>query len=460
MTCYLFARIRYRFLLACGLACLCLLSGCDSSPATRSVGASTPSATGKDSNDDPESANPYHVSIPPTSIDATFLQIEEQIPGFAGLHDGGDGLLQAFVQEDELDAIDPAELRAAIETAMGDLSSVARVRGASTVDVTLELIPVEFSFSQLSDIRVAVMNVLSVDGVHGVDVDEVTNRVRILGDGEFALLAARDYVDSMGLSFTKIVFTDAPMPELMGTVRDKIRRLAGGIQIAYDERFCTLGFNATLQGYSGFVTNAHCTTEMFTVTGTDVYQSINTINHPLRADYVGSETVDPPLKKTSEDISYRYSDAAFIRSPSYIRLGMGKLVRTKYAAFRTGDGSIDISNHMEVDTNECTVIMGQEVDKIGRTTGWTYGNVEATCKSANMGSYTLFCQDEVYANVGMGDSGSPTFLWKRDTDGKGWVNVDLVGSLWGRQTYLDGKKTFLYSPICQIKADLGSLQTY
>jgi hypothetical protein len=459
MTCYLFARIRYRFLLACGLACLCLLSGCDSSPATRSVGASTPSATGKDSNDDPESANPYHVSIPPTSIDATFLQIEEQIPGFAGLHDGGDGLLQAFVQEDELDAIDPAELRAAIETAMGDLSSVARVRGESTVDVTLELIPVEFSFSQLSDIRVAVMNVLSVDGVHGVDVDEVTNRVRILGDGEFALLAARDYVDSMGLSFTKIVFTDAPMPELMGTVRGKIRGLAGGVQIAYDESLCTLGFNATLQGYSGFVTNAHCTTEMFTVTGTHVYQSINTSNNPIRTDHVGMEMVDPPLK-TSGNLSYRFSDAAFIRTRSFITLYMGKIVRTKYAAYRTGDGSINSSNYMEIDTNECAVMTGQEVDKIGRTTGWTFGDVESTCQSVNMGSYTLYCQDEVYANVGRGDSGSPTFLWKQDTDGNGLVNVDLAGSLWSRRTYLDGKKTFLYSPICQIKADLGSLQTY
>ena len=107
---------------------------------------------------------------------------------------------------------------------------------------------------------------------------------------------------------------------------------------------------------------------------------------------------------------------------------------------------------------ESPQIRGQLVDKVGRTTGWTRGQVSNTCVNTGVSgtSIVLLCQTWVEsigggAIVAGGDSGSPTFI---DLGGN---NATLVGGLWGGSS--DGT-LLVYSPIANIRAELGNLTTH
>ena len=98
---------------------------------------------------------------------------------------------------------------------------------------------------------------------------------------------------------------------------------------------------------------------------------------------------------------------------------------------------------------------GTQVNKIGRTTGWTQGNVVQTCVNTNVSgtNITQLCQTFVQAPnnavvVGSGDSGSPVF---RLTGGS---SVQLVGILWGGSS--DGR-LFVFSPLKQIRDEIGAI---
>ena len=63
---------------------------------------------------------------------------------------------------------------------------------------------------------------------------------------------------------------------------------------------------------------------------------------------------------------------------------------------------------------------------------------------------TELCQDFVSASVGSGDSGSPVFAIS------GGDNVTLLGILWGGS----GSSSFVFSPLSNIKGELGNITTH
>jgi hypothetical protein len=93
--------------------------------------------------------------------------------------------------------------------------------------------------------------------------------------------------------------------------------------------------------------------------------------------------------------------------------------------------------------------MGQLVAKVGRTTGWTEGDVFLTCADTPVASsnITRLCQTHVNAGVGGGDSGSPVFLRRVDSS-----LAALVGILWGGN--FQGT-VFVFSPVENIERDFG-----
>ena len=92
------------------------------------------------------------------------------------------------------------------------------------------------------------------------------------------------------------------------------------------------------------------------------------------------------------------------------------------------------------------------MNKIGRTTGWTFGVVIATCVSTNVmnSTVTLLCQDRTNGGSDKGDSGSPVFTWS----GSG-SNVGLNGILWGSDA-----TGFWFSRIANIEVEVGALRTF
>ena len=98
---------------------------------------------------------------------------------------------------------------------------------------------------------------------------------------------------------------------------------------------------------------------------------------------------------------------------------------------------------------------GTTVNKVGRTTGWTQGNVTQTCVNTNVSGTNIaqLCQTFVQnaggaVLVGGGDSGSNVF---RITSGD---NVELVGILWGGSG--DGR-LFVFSPLKQVRDEIGPI---
>lgn len=429
-----------------------LLAGCDSStlaPEEPESDSTTPAepVAGAEGGD---LTGPTDVL--PGSPDALLLQVEQQLPGFGGFkYLPENGVFVAHMTPDGTQ--NPDEVRAAIESVYGELSEGIRdERREQTAEVAFEIAPAEFTVSELRETRDRALEVLEVDGVHTLDLDEGANRVRIDAANDDAAAGAEAFLQDRDITLEAVTIATKPAPERLTTLRDRVRATRGGLQINFGNALCTYGFTANRGGTRGFVTNAHCTGQMFTNTGTDYYQPSSS-----SSNYIGTEGFDPGLIWGT----YRYSDAAWIQTGDVSPSLLGWITETQGWSYQSGSGSIQLTSrpYVEIDREDNTRYDGGIMDKIGRTTGWTYGRITNTCNHVNMGGYILLCQAEVYAGVGGGDSGSPVFRWKGDTDGDGYYNVDLSGLLWGGRWYPSGRVDFIYSPIRNVEYDLGSLET-
>lgn len=96
----------------------------------------------------------------------------------------------------------------------------------------------------------------------------------------------------------------------------------------------------------------------------------------------------------------------------------------------SGSYAID-PNHPRFGVGETSIdfpSLGMEVHKIGKTTGWTKGEVTATCKDtySKVDSIGRLCSYVTDYSSDFGDSGSPVFSW----DGSSFT-IELVGIHWG-----------------------------
>jgi hypothetical protein len=290
-------------------------------------------------------------------------------------------------------------------------------------------------------------------GVVFTDADEARGRlvVGVLDRDVEGLVRARLRVLGIQADSVDVVET-APIFQL-ATLRDRAPSVVAGLQIRFSQFLCSLGFNAiNANGVSGFVTASHCSDRQGTVDGTTYYQPLDQV----AADLIGTEVADPAYVRNSAGCpkgrKCRRSDANFSRGDGPRLFTLGAIART------TGIGSltIDPAHPTFTITGDGIATLGSTVNKIGRTTGWTQGSVTGTCVNTGVSgtSIVLLCQTFVESNsviVGGGDSGSPVFATA------GGDNVTLLGDLWGGNA--DGTQ-FVYSPIANIEAELGSLTTH
>ncbi|HXF95256.1 MAG TPA: hypothetical protein VNI61_04065 [Gemmatimonadales bacterium] len=322
--------------------------------------------------------------------------------------------------------------------------------------------------------------VLAVTGAVFTDIDEGSNRLRFGGVDPAALQRIRDALARAGVpSDASIVELSGPIQQLV-TLRDRVRPVHGGYQINFAATdplntvsfLCTLGFNVVKGGTNSFITNSHCTNHQGgTTPGTDYYQPLrdpdaDRIVNP--ENLIGHEVEDPeydPISCAEEFIPgavCRFSDAARAEYAAGQPFALGRIARTtaRYQD-RPPTGAV-----LEVDPNSPSFrvngeqrrsVLGEEANKVGRTTGWTFGPVIQTCiNTLVLGTVPPIiqrCQDRVRADVAGGDSGSPVFRW---LGGSG--NVRLMGILWGGS--VSGEVTFVFSPMGNIHMELGDFQTH
>jgi hypothetical protein len=323
----------------------------------------------------------------------------------------------------------------------------------------LQVIKADYTAQQLQAwVQRAAPEVLGLRGVVLIDNDEARNRVTVGVESRAAEPAVRAAMRRLGIqSEAVVVEVTGPVYEAI-TLRDKVRPVIGGLQIYWTSGssafLCTHGFNVINppDPRRSFLTNSHCTRARGNVASPTVYFQ----PAPPNTNIIGTEVEDPPFfTGTARGCPVgrlcRRSDAARAVYNSSTSL-LGRLERT------TGPGSITIAGQWII-KSEGTPVVGQTLNKVGRTTGTSTGKVTHTCVTVNVSgtNITMLCQDIVKANVGPGDSGSPVFL--RTPTLSAPFNVRLEGILWGSTT-IGGVTHFILSRMTNIEAELGAMTTF
>ncbi|MGH7534565.1 MAG: S1 family peptidase, partial [Gemmatimonadales bacterium] len=291
----------------------------------------------------------------------------------------------------------------------------------------------------------ATVAVLALPGAVFVDADEAHNRVRI-GVDRGAVERMRGVVAGLGIPVEAVLVEETEPIRFAATLRSRVRPIVGGLQINFPGFLCTLGFNAVRSGQNSFITNSHCTKTQGGTESTPYWQPLESVD-PTR---IGTEVDDPVYSRNVNGCPSgrrcRRSDAARAAYATGISFTRGSLAKTS----GPNNNSITITGSFTI-TAEGSASVGQQVNKVGRTTGWTQGNVTNTCVNTFVSGSNIvqLCQTFVSARVGGGDSGSPVF--------RGSSSVTLVGILWGGNS---SGTTFVYSPISNIEQELGSLTTF
>jgi hypothetical protein len=241
------------------------------------------------------------------------------------------------------------------------------------------------------------------------------------------------------------------------TLRDRFDPTIAGIQIHFGQYLCTLGFVVDHSGGRSFITNSHCTNRQGGVEGTQYYQ-------PLQSAFptvIATEVADPVYQKgipgCSKGKSCRYSDASRALFAPGQTSARGEIAQTT----GVNANSITVSTASPrffitaQDDNTTNFAIGTVANKVGRTTGWTQGEITNTCVTTNVSGSRIqqLCQTFVSdpngaSVVGGGDSGSGVF---RITSG---TSVTLLGILWGGSS---DNKLFVFSPLRSIQNELGTV---
>lgn len=299
-------------------------------------------------------------------------------------------------------------------------------------------------------------DVMAVPGTVFSDNDERIGKVVIGISHMNAEGAVRAAMRRNGVTEGDYVVMLTPEIENKATLRSVFRPTMAGIQVHFTRYVCTIGANVDHAGGRSFIINSHCTGKQGGTEGTTYAQPDRTTNPEVIATevddplYVGGGSC-PKGKKC------RHSDASRALYSAGTASNRGEIAQT------TGpnNGSLTVSTTnpfftvTSQDNSTKNFAVGTVVNKVGRTTGWTQGQVDRSCVNTSVSGSTvyLFCQTFVVnaggaTVVGGGDSGSGVF---RITSGS---NVQLVGLLWGGSS---DNKMFVFSPLASVQQELGAV---
>jgi hypothetical protein len=370
-------------------------------------------------------------------------EFDRQVPGFGGFFLNADGTPTVYLTRGSSRV--PAE-----RVLAGYLSA----RGLSTA--AIRIAEAQYGWKQLERWQEAAsVEALAVPGAVFVDNDETGNRVLIGVENLGAAGQVRAAAARRGVPDDAVLVERADPIVQVATLQNVVDRpVRAGVQINFPGFLCSVGFNATTaSGQKSFVTASHCTTTQGGVESTPYWQPLQSVN-PTQ---IATEVADPVYVKGGAGCPRgklcRYSDASRAAYINGANQALGLIARTSGA----NNGSLSITGSFSITTNDCTttggcLAVGTTVNKVGRTTGWTAGNITNTCVNTGVqGSRIVqFCQTFVSAGVGGGDSGSDVFQVTGTT-------VKLAGVLWGGNS---SGSQFVFSPFGNVTRELGALTTH
>lgn len=409
----------------------------------------------EEAQDDEEESEPGGISLKAQddlNLNQKLEAVVNQIPDFGGFFLNDDGNPVVYLLNPDTDRIN--EVENALTEVFGD---DILERGDSPRRVVenpqLELREGTYTIGELYQWFERSGEVFEIESVVFTDLDERNNNLKIgINDIEY-LNAVEQKLDELDIPREAVEIVLSTAPEAHShDLSSNFSPTRSGIEIG-GPGTCTFGFigrNPSNRNL-GFVTNSHCTSTMGTVSG-------DTFTNPSTGTNIGQETVDPSYSPCGffRQMACRFSDSAFIRFNSSTS-GNQEVARTQsWAGPNSGSGSTNIDHSsptMNITGSKSHPVSGEMVDKVGRTTGWTYGFINRTCYRTRQnnngtpvrvnGRRVLFlCQYRASYNSSDGDSGSPVFKWHGNT-------VTMVGINWG-----DSNGNGILSPMQGIQLEI------
>lgn len=377
---------------------------------------------------------------PGWTIDDEFERIaREEVPGFAGDYLLPDGTPVVLL-------VDPSQRAAAAR------SVAARRARAGMPPRGIQVRAARFDFPTLRQWRDQLFPLMDADQAFAMDVDEAQNRIWVAVESAGGGASVRAEAARLGIPASALVVEVQQKPQPRATLRESSRPVLGGVQIVSGTgSTCTLGFNALMNGAPVFVTNSHCSGTQWRLDTVPQRQPVNDAGNEI-----GYETRD----KGSVNCQFgtglmpcRRSDSSIYGFNPGVPHTLGQIARPLYyGANQAGSLEIDPLNpYFQITAKNTTGLsVGTWVDKVGRTSGWTRGQVEKSCVWLKSTFY-LECQYVSSTWSQPGDSGSPMFVV-----GSG---ITLHGLLWGGPE--NDWTTTWYSPVGGVETDFGvTLQVF
>jgi hypothetical protein len=219
-----------------------------------------------------------------------------------------------------------------------------------------------------------------------------------------------------------------------GTLRDRYRPLVGGIEIEIDQQgarttsLCTLGFIATRDKVSGFVTAGHCMKDASKPKAAVYFQPSSGRDNRVGVGEISPPTFGQKNPSCLEGEKCRYSDSTFVKLDDRVESSQGLIARP----------AVNSSEWNGTDTfkivGKARPVFEQKVTMVGAKSGRLEGIVKvAKIRRMGTGNGVTYLDQTVVSWTSKappvaGDSGSPAFVVGRNNE------VDLLGLVWGPAT--------------------------
>jgi hypothetical protein len=375
---------------------------------------------------------------------------ERLMPSFGGVYyDRG----RPIVRMTDHARQSPSQVAEQLQTSGMRLSGIA----------ALGLEHADYRFSQLAAWRDALLEDFLGDTIaHSLDLDERRNRVVVEVTSASSAKVVEAWARGRGVPREALeIPVSARTVPAQPTLASQIRPLMGGLQIG--PRGCTMTLIAEWNAEAVLMTNSHCSMNNFfwdQGTTSQPWGNYPWVN-PLVPQF-GSERYDwggfrcgPVWSRKNcryADLALYSITGATASHPDSIAVrGRIAALSIRNSGFLMSQYSVSPSivlaptstPHFRVTSRQGWPFQGESLDKVGVTTGWTWGDVTETCVDIapnagnnNSGDERFLCQDRALLGARPGDSGSPVF--KLGTAGS--IDVTFYGMLWGMLP--DGRSSF------------------
>lgn len=358
-----------------------------------------------------------------------------------------------------------AQARAAIRARIAS----GRFYVPSERNVSVDAVKADYSLTELGIWRDSLMASSRTLGLIMLDLDEGQNRVTVGvqpgGDysptSTFAAKLARLNVPFEAVR--TIEMTEAQDRSLSASRTQSATNLgvyadtlAGGFRYVWHlpdssrSGGCTIGFTAQAGGgVKGFVSAAHCSPTIWETNGTG-----GVMGQPgYGSGVIGYELYDPnpgicPWLWPCG--TYRYSDANFyVVTGRDVKVGYLAKPNTRSALLPSFDTTIVNGTYIEVADQTSSIVQGSTMDKIGATSGWSYGEVLRTCYTFFNNGRALRCAYSLWSVVYLGDSGGPVFYYNPATDKAVATGIIKAGD------FDQGRQVTVFSKLMYVQSELS-----